>query len=144
MSVVESDGSVEVQGPFDGPRADLGRRARATDTIIIVVAVVAALYFGREVLVPITLAILLSFVLAPVVEGFARLRTGKVAAVFLSVFLAFGVLGGLGTIIGRQVAQLADNLPQYQSVISEKLQTLRSSDFGAGLVGKGLPSLSTV
>jgi predicted PurR-regulated permease PerM len=136
MSVVESDGSLDVQGPFDGPRADLGRRARATDTIIIVVAVVAALYFGREVLVPIALAILLSFVLAPVVEAFARLRTGKVAAVLLSVFLAFAVLGGLGAIIGRQVAQLADNLPQYQTVVTEKLQNLRSSDFGAGLVGK--------
>jgi predicted PurR-regulated permease PerM len=136
MSVVESDGSTDVQGPFDGPRADLGRRARATDTIIIVVAVVAALYFGRDVLVPIALAILLSFVLAPVVEAFARLRTGKVAAVLLSVFLAFAVLGGLGAIIGRQVAQLAENLPQYQSVITEKLQNLRSSDFGAGLVGK--------
>jgi predicted PurR-regulated permease PerM len=135
MSVVESDGSV-VQGPFDGPRADLGRRARATDTIIIVGAVIAALYFGRDVLVPIALAILLSFVLAPVVEAFARLHTGKVAAVLLSVFLAFAVLGGLGAIIGRQVAQLAENLPQYQSVVADKLQNLRSSDFGAGLVGK--------
>jgi predicted PurR-regulated permease PerM len=141
MSVVESDGSVDVQGPFEGPRADLGRRARATDTIIIVGAVVAALYFGRDVLVPIALAILLSFVLAPVVEGFARLRTGKVAAVLLSVFLAFAVLGGLGAIIGRQVGQLADNLPQYQSVITEKLRTLRSSDFGAGLVGKASEAL---
>ena len=92
MSVVESDGAVDMQGPFEGPRADLGRRARATDTIIIVGAVVAALYFGRDVLVPIALAILLSFVLAPLVEGFARLHTGKVAAVFLSVFLAFAVL----------------------------------------------------
>jgi predicted PurR-regulated permease PerM len=136
MSVVESDGAVDMQGPFEGPRADLGRRARATDTIIIVGAVVAALYFGRDVLVPIALAILLSFVLAPLVEGFARLHTGKVAAVFLSVFLAFAVLGGLGAIIGRQVAQLADNLPQYQSVITGKLQTLRSSDLAAGLVGK--------
>jgi predicted PurR-regulated permease PerM len=141
MSVVESDGSGGVHGPFDGPRADLGPRGRASDTIIIVVAVVAALYFGREVLVPIALAVVLSFVLAPVVEGFARLRVGKVAAVFLSVFLAFAVLGGLGTIIGRQVAQLADNLPQYQSVITQKLQTLRSSDFGAGLVGKASEAL---
>jgi predicted PurR-regulated permease PerM len=136
MSVVESDGAVDVQGPFEGARADLGRRARATDTIIIVGAVIAALYFGRDVLVPIALAILLSFVLAPVVEAFARLHTGKVAAVLLSVFLAFAVLGGLGAIIGRQVAQLAENLPQYQSVITGKLQTLRSSDLGAGLVGK--------
>ena len=128
--------SADVTGPFDGPRADLGRRARATDTVIIVSAVIAALYFGHDVLVPIALAILLSFVLAPVVEGFTRLHTGKVAAVLLSVFLAFAVLAGLGAIIGRQVAQLADNLPQYQTVITQKLQSLRSSDFGKDLVGK--------
>ena len=44
----------EARNPFSGPRADLGRRAEATDTIIIGVAVVAGLYFGREVLVPIS------------------------------------------------------------------------------------------
>ena len=42
----------EARNPFSGPRADLGRRAQTTDTIIIGVAVIAGLYFGREVLVP--------------------------------------------------------------------------------------------
>ena len=46
----------EARNPFSGPRADLGRRAEATDTIIIGVAVVAGLYFGREVLVPMSIA----------------------------------------------------------------------------------------
>jgi hypothetical protein len=61
----EVDGP-DARNPFSGPRADLGRRAEATDTIIIGVAVIAGLYFGREVLVPVSIAILLSFVLAPV------------------------------------------------------------------------------
>jgi hypothetical protein len=54
----------EARDPFSGPRADLGKRAETTDTIIIGVAVIAGLYFGREVLVPMSIAVLLSFVLA--------------------------------------------------------------------------------
>jgi predicted PurR-regulated permease PerM len=133
--------SAEVKSPFSGDRADLGRRSRATDTIIIVVAVIAALYFGREVLVPIALAVLLSFVLAPVVVALVRLRLGKVASVLLTVFVAFGVLIGVGTIIGKQVSQLAENLPQYQSVITKKLETVRHSDFGRGVVEKAADAL---
>jgi hypothetical protein len=49
----------EARDPFSGPRADLGRRAETTDTIIIGVAVIAGLYFGREVLVPMSIAVLL-------------------------------------------------------------------------------------
>ena len=65
---------------FSGPRADLNRRAETTDTIIIGVAVVAGLYFpGREVLVPMSIAILLSFVLAPVTDVLSRTsRIGRI------------------------------------------------------------------
>ena len=113
-------GSNEIRGPFTGPRADLGRRARATDTIIILAAVMAGLSYGREVLVPISLAVLLSFVLSPLAAALARLHLGKVASVLIAVIVGIGVLVGLGTIIGKQVAQLSDNLPQYQLVISKK------------------------
>ena len=131
----------EIKSPFNGPRADLGKRARATDTVIIVTAIVAGLYFGRDVLVPIALAVLLSFVLAPVVIALARLHIGKVASVLATVIVAFALLAGLGTIIGRQLSQLAENLPQYQVVIGKKLATVRSSDFGRGVVQKASDAL---
>jgi predicted PurR-regulated permease PerM len=131
----------EIKSPFNGPRADLGKRARATDTVIIVTAIVAGLYFGRDVLVPIALAVLLSFVLAPVVIALARLHLGKVASVLATVIVAFALLAGLGTIIGRQLSQLAENLPQYQVVIGKKLATVRSSDFGRGVVQKASDAL---
>lgn len=119
----------------------MGRRSRETDTIIIVAAVIAGLYFGREVLVPIALAVLLSFVLAPVVVGLRRLHVGKVASVVLSVFVAFGLLIGIGTIIGKQVSQLSENLPQYQAIIAKKLETVRRSDFNRGVVEKAADAL---
>ena len=140
MTVPEA-AATEIKSPFNGPRADLGNRARATDTVIIVSAIVAGLYFGRDVLVPIALAVLLSFVLAPVVFALGRLRLGKVVSVLATVIVAFALLAGLGTVIGKQLSQLADNLPQYQIVIGKKLATLRSSDFGRGVVEKASDAL---
>jgi len=141
MTGFQAEGFAEDKGPFNGPRADLGRRARAPDAIIIVAAVIAGLYFGHDVLVPIALAVLLSFVLAPVAAALARLHIGRVASVLFCVFLAFSILVGLGAVIGKQVAQLAENLPQYQTVIAKKLETLRSSDFGKGLTEKASDAL---
>ena len=51
------------------------------------VVVVAALYLAREVLVPITVAILLSFVLAPLADLLRRWRLGRVPSVLIAVFL---------------------------------------------------------
>lgn len=141
MTASQVEASTEVTGPFRSPRADIGLRARPADTVIIVAAVIAALYFGHEVLVPIALAVLLSFVLAPVVDAFALLRVGRVASVLLAVFLAFAILVGLGAVIGRQVAQLGENLPQYQTVIAKKMQTLRSSGFSTGIVERAADAL---
>ena len=141
MAVVPNEASTELAGPFRSPRADPGRRARATDTVIIVVAVIAGLSYGRQVLVPIALAVLLSFVLAPVVRALERLRIGRVASVLAAVVVSVGVLVGLGAIIGKQVAQLTDNLPQYQLVISKKWEAVRNSDIGKGVVEKAADAL---
>jgi predicted PurR-regulated permease PerM len=127
--------------PFSGPRADLGGRAQATDTIIIVAAVIAALYFGHDVLVPIALAVLLSFVLTPVTVAIARLHIGRVASALVAVALAFAILVGLGAIIGRQVAQLGENLPEYQIVLAKKLEAVRNSQFGKGVVERAADAL---
>jgi hypothetical protein len=131
----------EARNPFSGPRADLGRRAQTTDTIIIGVAVIAGLYFGREVLVPMSIAVLLSFVLVPVTDALSRLRIGRVASVLIAVALAFAILGILGAIIGRQAGELSENLPAYQVVISKKLDSVRSSAFGARMVEKAADAL---
>ncbi len=140
MAEFQGEGT-EARNPFSGPRADLGRRARATDTIIIGVAVIAGLYFGRDVLVPMSIAVLLSFVLAPATDALSRLHIGRVASVLIAVALAFAILGILGAIIGRQAAQLSENLPEYEVVISKKLNAVRSSAFGARMVEKAADAL---
>jgi predicted PurR-regulated permease PerM len=92
----------------------------------------ATLYFGRDVFMPLALAILLSFVLAPVVRLVQRLHVPRGLAVMGVVLLAFLVLFGLGTILAGQVAQLAGDLPRYQSTMREKIRSIRGTPGEAG------------
>ena len=94
--------------------------------LLVAVVVVAALYLAKTVLIPITLAVLLSFVLGPVVELFRRIHLPKVPAVFLAVLLALSVILLIATLIGTQIADLAGNLPQYQATVMLKFETVRS------------------
>ncbi|MDQ7762001.1 hypothetical protein CJ027_021455, partial [Xanthomonas sontii] len=67
-------------------------------TLAVGVVLIAALYLGREVFIPLVLAVLLSFVLAPVVNLLRRLHLGRVPSVIVAVLLALGVIGGIGTV----------------------------------------------
>jgi len=99
-------------------------------TLAVGVVLVAALYFGREVFIPLVLAVLLSFVLGPVVNLLRRLRLGRVPSVIAAVLLALGVIGGVGAVIGTQVAGLAGNLPQYQATVQRKVAGLQQGWLG--------------
>lgn len=86
--------------------------------------VVAALYFGRELFVPLVLASLLAFVLAPACGVLQHLKLPRVAAVIIVVLLAFATIGGLGTIVGHEIADLASDLPTYQTTVLDKWHAL--------------------
>jgi len=93
------------------------------------VVVVSALYFARDVLIPITLAVFLTFFLTPVVKLLQRARLPKPAAVVVSVALALAVILLLGAIIGSQLKSLVENAPQYQTTVLDKYESLhRAAD----------------
>ncbi len=94
------------------------------------VVTVAALYLARDVLVPIMLAVLLSFILSPVVELLQRLRLPRVPAVVFAVMLALGTFATLATVIGTQVASLAADAPRYAVTIEHKVRMVRNSTVG--------------
>lgn len=94
-------------------------------SLAIGVVVVVALYVAREVLVPIALAILLSFVLAPVVRLLRRACLPRGPAVVLAVFLALGIILSLGGVIAAQVGGLVAELPRYAYTIEEKIGDAR-------------------
>ena len=107
-------------------------RNSALTPVLIAAVLVTALYFGREVLVPIALAVLMSFVLAPLVGLLQRLRLPRVAAVFVVVIVAFSAVFALGGLMASQINQLASELPRYQSTLSEKILALRGAATGTG------------
>ena len=106
--------------------------ASTMTSVIVAVVVIAALYFGREVLVPIALALLLSFVLAPLVRFLQRLYVPRIAAVLIVALFAFSTIFGLGALMVSQVTQLAEQLPVYQTTLREKIQSLRGAAAGKG------------
>ncbi len=92
------------------------------------VLVVAVLYFARELLIPLVLAVLLSFVLAPLVRALRRIHVPRAAAVLVAVVIGFALILGIGTLMARQATSLAANLPTYQATIAAKLEGLRGAD----------------
>ncbi len=111
---------------------------QALTTLAVAVVVIAALYLAREVLVPITLAILLSFVLSPLVALLRRIGLPRIPAVVTAVLFALGILLLLGGVIGTQVASLASDVPRYAATVERKVDTVRSYTVGriAALTGK--------
>ena len=92
--------------------------------LLLIAFVVAALYFGRSVFVPIALATLITFLLSRLVTRLER-WIGRIAAVLVTVIAMFTIFAGASWVIGSQVIDLADKLPDYQANIVAKIRSLR-------------------
>jgi predicted PurR-regulated permease PerM len=103
------------------------RQPRGTALINLAVAtlMVTALYFAREILVPVALAVLFSFVLAPFVIRLQSWRIPRTLSVLVAVFVGFSIIFSLGGLMVSQANRLADELPGYQQTLHEKIQGLR-------------------
>jgi predicted PurR-regulated permease PerM len=97
--------------------------------------IIAGLYFGREIFVPVALAVLLSFVLAPFVSRLQSWRLPRVAAVMAVVILGFAIIFSLGGLMVTQASRLAEALPGYEQTLRSKIESLR------GLTGGGTGTL---
>jgi predicted PurR-regulated permease PerM len=145
MSPVPAGEAGEAAGlrmmPSQTPRVRLARPelpshgdGSALLTLAVVVAVVAGLYFGRTVLVPLALAALLSFALAPLVRLLRRMQLPRIPSVIAVVTFAFLLIFAFGSAIAWQLADLAQRLPSYQFNIESKIEALSESPPGGGLL----------
>jgi predicted PurR-regulated permease PerM len=89
--------------------------------------VVAILYFARDIIIPITLAMLLSFLLSPVVRALRRLGAGRIAAVFLTVVVSFLIILGFVGVVVQEISSLAGDLPQTATTSKPKFIRFLSS-----------------
>ena len=115
---------------------DVARTLDRLATTVMILVTIGGLYFAREILIPVAIAVILSFVLSPLVKRLRRFGLGKKPAVGLAVLLTFLVAVGLGAILAKQVSDLAGDASRYQATISHKVDGVR--DFAASnpLLGK--------
>jgi predicted PurR-regulated permease PerM len=93
-------------------------------SIPVMVFVIAILYFGRQILIPLALAMLITFLLAPLVTRLERWLS-RIGAVLLVVVVLFTLLASTSWLLTRQVIDLADKLPYYETNIESKLHAFR-------------------
>jgi len=94
------------------------------------VIIVAALYFGRDVLLPLALAILLSFLLSPVVTRLEKWMLGRIPSVIIVVVIAFGIVATLSYVLLLQAYEVANQLPEYKDNIVAKIESFQGRESG--------------
>ena len=132
------------RSPFPIFASSSDSRAALLQGLMIGAIVVGTLYIAREVLLPLTLAILLSFVLTPLLLLLRKVKVPRVLAVIIVVTFAFAIIFGLGWMMSQQAAQLAGDLPRYQHVLSEKIATLRKSATSSTTLEKAAGALKGI
>jgi predicted PurR-regulated permease PerM len=110
------------------------QNSRPLVTVGVLAAAIAALYFVREIFIPIALAVLLSFMLGPAVTRLRRWGVGRVTATLLTVTIAGLLIAGITTVVAFQIVDLADNITQYQSNLISKIRLLKDTSGEEGVV----------
>ena len=106
----------------------------ASSNFLVGAIIISALYLAREILVPIALAVLLSFVLAPLVRFLQRLKMPRSVAILGAVTIAMTIALSLTTMVIIEVGQLANDLPRYQTTLSDKMHALRDRVGSVGIL----------
>lgn len=115
-----------IPAPRLSPAASLARKP----SVVAIVAAVAALHFARDVLIPLALAVLLTFVLAPAAHRLERFGAGRMLSTALVAALAFAFIASIGWIAAGQGVSLAAKLPEYRANISKKIRALKRQPAG--------------
>ena len=97
------------------------------------VLVVACLSWAQDVLIPVAMAVLFTFLLARLVAVLQRWHVPRVVAILGMVVLALGAVGGLSYVVVTQLASLTEQLPRYEDNIKEKISDIRGLGRAAGI-----------
>ncbi len=109
-------------------------------TLATIVVVIAGLYLGRQMLVPLALAVIFSFLLTPLVELLEKCHLGRVPSVLAVLVLSFALLAGIGYAVSNQLLEIVVLLPDYKENVHEKIELLRSP--ANGRLGKATATVN--
>jgi predicted PurR-regulated permease PerM len=111
------------------PAGDVSAASRLL-TLVGIVVVIAGLYFGRQVLVPLALAVVLAFLLAPIVGLLEKIHFGRLPSVLAVLALSFALLGAVGWGVTNQLMEILSHMPDYRANIHRKIEAVRSPGTG--------------
>jgi predicted PurR-regulated permease PerM len=117
----------------DSSMDDRSAHAAAYPKAITVVATVAALYFGRDIFIPLAIAVLATFTLAPLVSILHKVRVPRPVAVVSVAISAFAAIFIFGAVVASQLGTLAQNIPVYQNNLEAKVKVIQDADVGPGI-----------
>lgn len=100
-------------------------------TFLAVALAVAILYFGRQIFIPLALALVFSFLLTPLVGLLERCRLGRIPAVLVVLGVCFALAGGVGWEVAGQLVEITANIRDYKANLQDKIQSLHASKDGA-------------
>ena len=119
-----------------------GTRPKRSSIIALLVAA-AVLYLAQDVLIPLAVALLLAFLLAPAVRRLEQWRLGRIPSTVIVALCGFGVIFGIAGVAGSQAVQLGAQLPEYRHNIAKKIQALRhpKRDTNIGKAAKAIKDI---
>jgi predicted PurR-regulated permease PerM len=102
-------------------RAGATTKLRGDAGAIVLLGTIAALYFAREILIPLAFALTLTFLLTPAVALLQRLHIGRVVSVLITVLISVAIAGGISWVIANQLVDVANELPRYRQNIHARI-----------------------
>lgn len=131
---------LESAAPESAP-ADIVRIAA---TLVIAAVVIAGLFYGRAILIPLAFAFLISFALSPMIGWLGWLGLPRVISVIAVMAVVLVGVGGLGLLLGTQLRSLAEQLPAYRTTIHDKLTDVRQKLRAPGMIDGAIEAITAV
>ena len=125
------------------PPTDRSRSPVSSQLVLTAIAILACLYFGREVFIPFALAVLISFLLSQPVSWLERLRLGRIASVFIVLTVTYAAAGALIWAGADQFSSILEKLPEYQANIHRKVERIRNP-MASSKLSKAISSLKAM
>lgn len=116
---------------------------RLTAALITASIVIAALYLGQDVLLPLAIAFLIGFALNPLVSKITRWGVPRILSVIIVMSFVLAMLSGLTFLLATQARMLGAELPTYQSTIRSKIRSIQETIESPGMMQKALEMMST-
>lgn len=132
---------------MDNPRALFQEKevssATRLLTLVGMVVVIAGLFFGRQVLIPLALAGVFAFLLTPIVELLEKCHLGRFPSVLIILVVSIALLAAVGWGVTNQLMQIMVHLPDYRANIHNKIEAVRApSSSGLGKATETVNNLS--